>query len=165
MHRKTRAGYGVSVDWWSLGTLIYEMYTGWPPFYDKNIRKMCDNILRKDLSFAAKYKFSDEAKSLIQGFLERDPAKRLGVAGGLAALQAHEFFMVATPKPLDWEAAMRRELEPPFKPQVKSDTDIRNFDVTFTKMVCPKVQGSWVLSRQGVPTCVTEPQTHGKPRP
>jgi serine/threonine protein kinase len=31
---------------WSLGTLIYEMLTGWPPFYDKNVRKMCDQILR-----------------------------------------------------------------------------------------------------------------------
>lgn len=37
--RKTREGYGKAVDWWSLGTLIFEMLTGWPPFYDRNIRK------------------------------------------------------------------------------------------------------------------------------
>ena len=134
MHRKTRAGYGVSVDWWSLGTLIYEMYTGWPPFYDKNIRRMCDNILRKTLEFPEKARFSVESQSLIRGFLEREPTKRLGVDGGLDRLKAHEFFAV-----LDWDAAFRRELEPPFKPKVNSDTDIRNFDVTFTKMVSSKL--------------------------
>ncbi len=38
INRKSREGYGKAVDWWSLGTLIFEMLTGWPPFYDKNLR-------------------------------------------------------------------------------------------------------------------------------
>ena len=28
--------YGMAVDWWSLGTLLYEMIVGLPPFYDRN---------------------------------------------------------------------------------------------------------------------------------
>ena len=67
LHRQTRTGYGKSVDWWSLGTLMYEMLTGWPPFYDRNIRRMCDKILRQKLSFPDKYGISVKAKSVIAG--------------------------------------------------------------------------------------------------
>lgn len=29
-------GHGLSVDWWALGVLIFEMLAGYPPFYDEN---------------------------------------------------------------------------------------------------------------------------------
>ena len=38
------------MDWWSLGTLIYEMIAGLPPFYDKNRRVMYNKILTAPLS-------------------------------------------------------------------------------------------------------------------
>ena len=41
--------YGKSVDWWSLGTLIYEMITGLPPFYDSNRKLMYHKILNAPL--------------------------------------------------------------------------------------------------------------------
>lgn len=28
-----KKGYGKSVDWWTLGCIIIEMFTGYPPFY------------------------------------------------------------------------------------------------------------------------------------
>lgn len=53
---------------------------------------------------------------------------RLGArAAGIAELKAHPFF-----RGIDWEKLERKEIEPPFKPVVASETDIGNFDTTFT---------------------------------
>lgn len=30
----------VQVDWWALGTLLYEMLSGLPPFYDREVLPM-----------------------------------------------------------------------------------------------------------------------------
>jgi serine/threonine protein kinase len=128
INRKSREGYGKAVDWWSLGTLIYEMLTGWPPFYDKNLRKMCEQILKSELHFPPTCGASPEARDLIRGLLTRDPAQRLGCrAGGFGDIMGHPFF-----RGIDWEKLEKGEVEPPFKPRVASDTDIGNFDSTFT---------------------------------
>lgn len=33
-------GYNKTVDWWTLGVLLYEMPIGLPPFYDENTNEM-----------------------------------------------------------------------------------------------------------------------------
>lgn len=126
INRKTRRGYGKSVDWWSLGTLLFEMLTGWPPFYDKNLRRMCEQILRAELRFPPGCSASAEARDLIRQLLQREPEMRLGSAEG-SDPRAHPFFAG-----LDWAALERREITAPFRPKVQSETDIANFDTTFT---------------------------------
>lgn len=44
-------GHGKAVDWWALGTLLFEMLTGLPPFYDTNIHKMYQKILNDPIKF------------------------------------------------------------------------------------------------------------------
>jgi serine/threonine protein kinase len=135
LHRKTKSGYGKSVDWWSLGTLMYEMFTGWPPFYDKNIKTMCENILHKPLTFPSKFNLSNHAQSVIRGMLDRTLVSRLGSgAAGIDGVKTHPFFGA-----VDWDALMRREVKPPFRPQVKGDTDIQNFD----KVGCEEEEKEW----------------------
>jgi len=122
------------------------MLTGWPPFYDKNLRKMCEQILKSDLAFPPACAASPEARDFIRNLLMRDPAARLGArAGGVEELKRHPFF-----RGLDWEALERRELEAPFKPAVSSDTDITNFDTTFTSekaQLTPPLPTSELVSR------------------
>lgn len=114
-------GHSYPVDWWSLGTLIYEMLTGLPPFYSKHINIMYQKILSAPLTFPGS--MSDSARSLLEGFLTRDPEKRLGGD----AVREHPFF-----KDLDWDAMERREIEAPWKPPVRDLTDTTQIDEYFT---------------------------------
>jgi serine/threonine protein kinase len=61
-----RTGHGLAVDWWSLGMVCFEMCTGLPPWYNKNISKIFDGIKHGELNFPNE--LSDEAKSLISVF-------------------------------------------------------------------------------------------------
>lgn len=119
-------GHGKAVDWWSLGTLIFEMLTGLPPFYSRNINHMYDKILRAELRCPS-YLPSD-VTSLIQSMLIRDPLKRLGSGpGDVKELEKHPFFAV-----LDFEQVLAKKYTPVYKPNLGTETDVSNFDPTFT---------------------------------
>jgi serine/threonine protein kinase len=120
-------GHGKSVDWWSLGILLYEMIVGLPPFYSENIKEMYELILAAPLNFPASVPM--DAQNLLRGLLERDERKRLGssVADG-AEIRSHPFF-----KDIDWEKMMRKEMTPPFVPNVSNIREsTKYFDEEFT---------------------------------
>jgi serum/glucocorticoid-regulated kinase 2 len=105
-------GYNKTVDWWTLGVLLYEMLTGLPPFYDENTNEMYRKILSEPLHFSDVV--PPAAKDLLTKLLNRDPKKRLG-ANGSAEIKAHPFF-----HDIDWRKLLQRKYEPTFKPSVVS---------------------------------------------
>eukprot|EP01120_Amphizonella_sp_Union-15-10_P015334 TRINITY_DN7875_c0_g1_i1.p1 TRINITY_DN7875_c0_g1~~TRINITY_DN7875_c0_g1_i1.p1 ORF type:complete len:317 (-),score=74.32 TRINITY_DN7875_c0_g1_i1:11-961(-) len=113
--------HGHAVDWWSLGTLIFEMLTGLPPFYSKNINVMYQKILTGQLAFPSN--IDEDAQSLLEGLLCRDVDKRFKAK----EVKAHPFF-----RKIDWEKLNRKELEPPWKPPIKSASDTTQIDECFT---------------------------------
>ncbi|RUO96241.1 kinase-like domain-containing protein, partial [Jimgerdemannia flammicorona] len=117
-------GYTKSVDWWTLGVLLYEMLTGLPPFYDENTNEMYRKILQDDLRFPDTV--GESARSLLQGLLTRDPNERLGNFG-TQHIKNHPFFAE-----MDWRKLMQKKVQPPFKPSVESAFDTSNFDDEFT---------------------------------
>jgi len=118
-------GYTKTVDWWTLGVLLYEMMTGLPPFYDENVNTMYQRILTDPLHFPPD--MPSEARSVMTGLLQRDPTRRLGVNGG-EEIKRHPFFS----KYVHWNQLLAKKIQPPFKPSVESVLDVANFDPDFT---------------------------------
>jgi serum/glucocorticoid-regulated kinase 2 len=120
-------GYGTPVDWWSLGTLLYEMLTGLPPFYNQNLHVMYEKIIRGKLHFPAE--LSNEARALLGALLERNPKLRLCTRGGIDELIKHPFFAS-----LDFEKLKKKQITPPFKPESREGKlDVVNVDDEFKK--------------------------------
>lgn len=116
--------YGMSVDWWCLGAVLYEMLVGLPPFYSRNSNEMYEKILHAELKFPSHV--SENARSIISGLLNRDPSKRLGHKNDCEEIKIHPFF-----EGIDWEKLDKKEYKPPFNPGVESDLDLKNFDPQF----------------------------------
>ncbi|KAF9579257.1 hypothetical protein BGW38_004557, partial [Lunasporangiospora selenospora] len=130
--------YSYAVDWWSLGTLLYEMLTGITPFWAENHAQMYRRVLEDELEFPPE--MDPDAMSLISGFLERDPNRRLG-SRGASYVKAHPYFQT-----IDWDLALKRKLPCPFVPDLVSELDLSNFDETFLTMTPRFTPGNHILS-------------------
>ena len=66
-------GHSFEVDWWSLGSLMYEMLNGRPPHFNhENKQQLIRDIVDKDIVW--KSHLSPEAKSILEMLLTKDPA-------------------------------------------------------------------------------------------
>lgn len=113
-------GYDFSVDWWSLGVLIYEMISGMTPIKFPQNQKLSIDLYRKPITISKN--FSEKAKSLVEGFLNFNPIKRLGT-GGIEEIKKHAFF-----EGVDWDEYINKKIQTPFVPELEGETDLKCFD-------------------------------------
>lgn len=103
-----QSGHGFCVDYWGLGMIAYEMMTGLPPWYTTDRAQLFRRLKSAPLDIPSY--FSVAAANCISALLERNPRRRLGVAGIRTAME-HEFF-----RNISWRSLYSRRLEAPVRP-------------------------------------------------
>lgn len=118
--------YNQSVDWWSYGVLLYEMMIGQSPFHGDDEDDLFHSIMN-DTPHYPRW-LSKEAASMLSLLFIRNPKERLGMPDCSAGpIRSQAFY-----KNIDWDKLELKQIDPPFKPKIKSDHDISNFDKDFT---------------------------------
>ncbi|XP_068093563.1 serine/threonine-protein kinase Sgk3 [Hyperolius riggenbachi] len=125
-----KQAYDNTVDWWCLGSVLYEMLHGLPPFYHRDTATMYDNILHSPL--VIKSDISLPASSILEDLLEKDPKQRLGFRHDFEEIKNHPFFTN-----INWTDLVEKRIPPPYDPQVDGPDDISNFDTEFTNAMVP----------------------------
>ncbi|OHT09037.1 hypothetical protein TRFO_22194 [Tritrichomonas foetus] len=142
--------HSFTVDWWSLGVMIYEFFYGTPPFHSDTEKQIHDNIIHGRYTFPDEnpkqsqndqqqnsqkqsnervgdgdeedyqVEISDVAKDLIRRLLEVDPKKRIGAHGSGEVLR-HPWF----------SGLKIGEIEAPFVPTLRNAEDTQYFQTRY----------------------------------
>ncbi|XP_063295367.1 serine/threonine-protein kinase N2-like [Pelobates fuscus] len=113
--------YTTSIDWWSLGAVIYIMLCGMYPF-SGNRREVRYNIVYSTPHYPRF--LTAEARSILRSLLHKDPKVRLGASENDAwDLKSHPFF-----KQIDWFALLFKSVRPPCVPSIEGPDDVRYFN-------------------------------------
>ncbi|KAJ4297576.1 serine/threonine-protein kinase dbf2 [Kalmusia sp. IMI 367209] len=115
--------YDFTVDYWSLGCMLFEALAGYPPFAGATVDETWQNlkqwkkVLRKPVYEDPSYFLSKRTWDLITRLV----ASKTSRFRGISEIHAHQYFAE-----VDWTCL--RENKAPFVPELDSETDAGYFD-------------------------------------
>lgn len=118
-----RNNHNIQVDYFALGVICFECMKGRRPYVGRSRKEIRDQILAKQVRLRkddVSKGWSLEAADFINGLIQRKPNKRLG-ANGPDELKNHPWM-----KDYPWGKLTRKEIVPPFKPNVSLKSNLRS---------------------------------------